>query len=267
MLFYPHWTILKSVHSKNEQGSAIIDKSLYSPFIPSNEKIGKCPICKKEDTLLVPYRLYKDAVFGDFKKESVEGVCKRCKRAIKHTNRIMENEILQKFASTYERIWESFILNKHFPQNVLKVFVEDQFKKIKIESYNNQISPEADDCCCGEKDEIIGTCPSCKKEGIKLTKHHPLRKKVFGSSNDVVFLCRNCHDQIENIVTRFEKLILRKFFRCYREIWKEYINNGFISDDKARKLAEESLITLMINKGLLVEHAKAREAAVAVEAN
>jgi hypothetical protein len=242
------------------------DKKLFNPIAPNNNQaIGKCLICKEKNIPIVPYRIYKEIVFGSYKKTSTGHVCRKCKHEIKHTVRVMENEILQKFAPTYGQIWEHFILKKHFPQNVLDDFIEDQFKKIKIEPFCGQINPEVDECSEEERG-IIGTCLCCKKEEVTLTRHHPLRKKVFGSNNEVVFLCRDCHNLIEKAVTRFEGIILRKFFRCYGEIWKEYTKNGFIDDAKARELARDSLIILMTNKGLITTVTEAREAAAA-EAN
>ncbi|MFA5080769.1 MAG: hypothetical protein WC472_04095 [Candidatus Paceibacterota bacterium] len=254
------------VHSKNEQGSVTIDTGIDSHNIPSNEqKIGRCCICGKKDIPITIRRIYKEIVFGSYKKESVDLVCSECRHLMNHSIRMMENEILQKFAPTYELIWKNFILRKHFPQNTLESFVEDQIKKIRISS--SAISPEIDDQCYEEEKEIIGTCPCCNKKRVKLTKHHPLRKKVFGPNNEIVFLCRDCHDLVEKVVTRFERIVLRKFSRCYRGVWKAYTNNGVISDIEARELARYFFSDLMARKGLLSTEVEISENAVAIEAN
>lgn len=242
------------------------DKKLYRPIASNNRpRIGKCSICKEENIPLVLYHIFKRIVFGSYKSDSVGYVCKECKHRIHHTIRVMENEILQNFAPTYEMIWSEFIQNKHFPTKTLKALVKDQFEQIRTESFSNQINLEIDECYEEERG-IIGTCLCCNKEGVALTKHHPLRKKVFGSSNEFVFLCRDCHDLIEKVVTRFEKIVLRKFSRCNGKIWKIYVNKGSINDSEAKELARQSLVEAMnrMSSEILLEESTNE---IAVKAN
>lgn len=45
----------------------------------------------------------------------------------------------------------------------------------------------------------IGLCPKCL-EIKRLTKHHIFPKRFFGENDNVLYICRECHNSIENII-------------------------------------------------------------------
>ncbi|MDD5551420.1 MAG: hypothetical protein PHS34_09185, partial [Candidatus Omnitrophica bacterium] len=57
-------------------------------------------------------------------------------------------------------------------------------------------------------------CPICGRIR-NLTKHHRKKKKVFGKNNDTIYLCRDCHNDVENEITRRENAILRRHPEIY----------------------------------------------------
>jgi hypothetical protein len=70
----------------------------------------------------------------------------------------------------------------------------------------------------------IGTYPRCEKENIPLTEHHFYKRAVFGESDIIILVCRECHDDLEALIREMENAILRPFIYCYRKV-----NKGFFS--------------------------------------
>lgn len=64
------------------------------------------------------------------------------------------------------------------------------------------------------------TCPACKGKSYGLSGHHILPKRFFpqalggcGSRNpSVIYLCRDCHDEIELEIPQDEMLRIREYF-------------------------------------------------------
>jgi len=46
-----------------------------------------------------------------------------------------------------------------------------------------------------------GICPLCKKFFHNLTEHHIHKKAVFGDDGFTKFICRLCHDKVENEIS------------------------------------------------------------------
>lgn len=47
-------------------------------------------------------------------------------------------------------------------------------------------------------------CPKCKK-ARKLTRHHWLPQRWFGNTDNIILLCRKCHNAIEKAIEAREK--------------------------------------------------------------
>lgn len=51
----------------------------------------------------------------------------------------------------------------------------------------------------------FGICPKCK-EFCQLTRHHIRPKRFYGKNTDeILWICRTCHDNIELLIPREEK--------------------------------------------------------------
>jgi hypothetical protein len=51
----------------------------------------------------------------------------------------------------------------------------------------------------------IGLCPKCL-EIKNLTKHHIFPKRFFGENDNVLYICRECHNNIESIIPEYYQL-------------------------------------------------------------
>lgn len=75
-----------------------------------------------------------------------------------------------------------------------------------------------------------GFCPKCCLMNF-LTKHHVYPKRFFKSKNPAfVYLCRDCHDELEKLIPYRKKLSKR----MYEEILKSFIagKNPIVRVDK-----------------------------------
>ncbi|MDD5098523.1 MAG: hypothetical protein PHD31_02295 [Candidatus Pacebacteria bacterium] len=70
----------------------------------------------------------------------------------------------------------------------------------------------------------IGTCPKCKRENVPLTNHHIYPRWVYGPNDIREYLCRECHDEVEKWNREFERMVLRLFQKCYRLIYRAFMN-------------------------------------------
>jgi len=60
---------------------------------------------------------------------------------------------------------------------------------------------------------IMGICPKCGKD-MKLTKHHILPKRHFGSkSKRLLFICRECHSDLETLIPLTKVLTELEYFQ------------------------------------------------------
>lgn len=51
---------------------------------------------------------------------------------------------------------------------------------------------------------VTAQCPKCL-EYTQLSRHHWAPRRVFGNSDDIILLCRYCHDLIEGFLSKQEK--------------------------------------------------------------
>ena len=63
-----------------------------------------------------------------------------------------------------------------------------------------------------------GICPKCFQVR-KLTRHHALPKRYFGDTNHKLWICRDCHDEIEKILP----LNIKYEHEQYIEIHKQWL--------------------------------------------
>lgn len=89
----------------------------------------------------------------------------------------------------------------------------------------------------------LGTCPRCEKENIPLTEHHIWKRSVWGPNDYTVFLCRDCHDELEAKVRIMENMVLRLFMFCYRSLYRDFMNK--------KKVTEEDIVSICL-EGLKV---------------
>jgi hypothetical protein len=73
-----------------------------------------------------------------------------------------------------------------------------------------------------------GVCEKCGYKGL-VTRHHIMPVTFFGKFGDVSLLCRDCHNEIEQVYEIFEgktkqgrRIKLKR--RCYRRIFENWIN-------------------------------------------
>jgi len=64
-------------------------------------------------------------------------------------------------------------------------------------------------------------CPKCHQKRY-LTKHHILPIRMFGKNDQVIYLCRRCHDAIERFIPLSKKLTKEAYYR----IVIAFINGG-----------------------------------------
>lgn len=70
----------------------------------------------------------------------------------------------------------------------------------------------------------FGKCPVCKKEK-HLTRHHILPRRFFGNIEEIVLVCRICHDDIEKEIPDYQKMTTEFYydilikFGIYERIW------------------------------------------------
>lgn len=83
----------------------------------------------------------------------------------------------------------------------------------------------------------IGNCPKCGRENVPLTEHHIWKRSVWGPNNHTVFLCRECHDELEAKVRIMENMILRLFMLCYKAIYYDFMKKDEeLTDDAIMKI-------------------------------
>ncbi|MDA3815585.1 MAG: hypothetical protein PF549_04430 [Patescibacteria group bacterium] len=71
-----------------------------------------------------------------------------------------------------------------------------------------------------------GICPKCFKLK-RLTKHHILPKRFYKRNDHTIYLCRDCHDEIEVILERLEcDNSGRLKHHHYQEVIKRFIRGG-----------------------------------------
>jgi len=86
-----------------------------------------------------------------------------------------------------------------------------------------------------------GVCSKCEKETI-LTEHHIWKRSVWGPNDCTVFLCRDCHDELERKVRIMENMILRLFMFCYEALYYDFMNNKEeLNDDHIMKICIDGL--------------------------
>ena len=67
-----------------------------------------------------------------------------------------------------------------------------------------------------------GICPKCL-ECRNLTSHHIYPKRFFGHSQNILLICRDCHDEIEEIIPKHN--ILKK--SEYKKLHKQWLMEQF----------------------------------------
>ncbi len=76
----------------------------------------------------------------------------------------------------------------------------------------------------------IGYCPICKRDGLVLTKHHKWKRSVWGrdkkKNSKAIWLCRTCHDEVEQEITRKENAILKSNPNIYIGTLNEFLRGG-----------------------------------------
>jgi len=62
----------------------------------------------------------------------------------------------------------------------------------------------------------MGICPKCHAKRV-LTKHHVLPRRHYFGEGEVVLLCRKCHDDMEKIINRRERLTRDEYRKLARK--------------------------------------------------
>ena len=76
----------------------------------------------------------------------------------------------------------------------------------------------------------MGYCPVCKTDGLMLTKHHKWKRAVWGrnkkKNGKVIWLCRDCHNEIEAEITRKENALLQNNPDIYIGTLNDFLRKG-----------------------------------------
>ena len=74
-------------------------------------------------------------------------------------------------------------------------------------------------------------------EDVALTEHHIFKRAVFGDNPIKVYVCRDCHDEVEALIREMENAILRAFIYCYRKINKGVLSGKKFSTEEIMEVA------------------------------
>lgn len=96
----------------------------------------------------------------------------------------------------------------------------------------------------GSRPFKIGTCPRCEKENIPLTEHHFYKRAVFGDSQIVILVCRECHDELETLIREVENAILRPFIYCYRKVNKGFFSGKDFSREELMQIVSQGFMKI-----------------------
>lgn len=64
---------------------------------------------------------------------------------------------------------------------------------------------------------MTGICKGCG-EAKKLTKHHIMPRRLKLNDERCIWLCRGCHDILEGLIAKFERIILLKHRYIYHKV-------------------------------------------------
>lgn len=64
-------------------------------------------------------------------------------------------------------------------------------------------------------------CEKCGEYKRK-TKHHVYPKTYFGRKGKKLILCRDCHDEIEELIPKFQKM---------SKAWYDMVNNSWLNGE------------------------------------
>ena len=69
-----------------------------------------------------------------------------------------------------------------------------------------------------QRNKRIGVCPKCFKVRT-LTRHHLTPKRFFNKKNNknILYLCEECHAEIEIIIPRWRKLTKESYFELHKQ--------------------------------------------------
>jgi len=97
---------------------------------------------------------------------------------------------------------------------------------------------------------IIGFCPKCYRMGC-LTRHHWLPQRFYGKTGKVLFICHDCHREIEKILPLNRKLQVEE----YRQIHKEWLRGNHPNIPKQKQRTQRrSHVTRGNKRGCQVLH-------------
>jgi len=69
-----------------------------------------------------------------------------------------------------------------------------------------------------------GICPKCL-ECRQLTAHHIYPKRFFGCNHNVLYICRSCHDEIETIIPKHNRLTKEEYKTLHKQwLMEEFFN-------------------------------------------
>lgn len=69
-----------------------------------------------------------------------------------------------------------------------------------------------------KSNRIVAVCPKCMQVR-SLTKHHLTPKRFFHKKNNqnIIYICEECHKEIEAIIPRFRKLFKEEYFDIHKK--------------------------------------------------
>ncbi|MDD5568829.1 MAG: hypothetical protein PHG23_00180 [Candidatus Pacebacteria bacterium] len=78
------------------------------------------------------------------------------------------------------------------------------------------------------------------------TRHHPLKKAVWGSNDYTIKVCSKCHPRLESNVSRMEAIILKLFAKSYAEVNALFQSSGGrdFSDAELEKICFDGFLRL-----------------------
>lgn len=198
-----------------------------------------CPICGKKHNFSF-YHILPEAFF-----ESSRGivVCSECHKLLKLINRHIQQEIWRNCHEDLSVAINDFFFSEDYihgmrysltdsPGNREKIMgfidLNDKFQ-IKLNPYQaihfhrkKQSWTTTDEEGREVKPKKAKVCAKC---GViyRLGRHHIKDVEIYGANNHYATLCRNCHEDVEELKKEVRKFIIRECACIFIEIYKIFL--------------------------------------------
>lgn len=173
-------------------------------------KIG-CPRCGGFSKPVNAYPIYGALYRTETKKQDL---CLYCGNEFSNLIKDVQNAILRTHKPRYEGTLKLFLQNREKELNVLSSWAPNpNYKHNGIIKY---FQPEGDQATI---------CPKCGEEK-HLTRHHVFKSFVFGNDGVIIWFCRDCHNDLELLISRMEVFTLKPYKTVYELMHSEFMEKA-----------------------------------------